>query len=200
MRKGPLIIVSGPSGAGKSTLIRRVLKESGLPLRLSVSATTRARREGEEEGVDYYFWTRERFVKEVEAGAFLEHAVVVGNLYGTLRSEVEVPRGRGVGVILDVDVQGAEAVRRHCPDHLSVFVRAPSPEEYERRLRRRGTEDESAIARRLENARRELAEVGKYQHVVVNDDVGRAATELGGLIARAFEGRPDGREPGPGDR
>jgi guanylate kinase len=200
MPKGPLIIVSGPAGAGKSTLIRRVLAQSGLPLRLSVSATTRPRRQREREGVDYYFWTRERFLEELEAGAFLEHAEVVGNLYGTLRREVDRYREQGTGVILDVDVQGARKMRALCPDHLSVFVMAPSLEEYERRLRARGTEDEASIARRLANARRELAEVDQYQHVVVNDDLDRAVAELSGLIARAFEGRHGGGEPGPGGR
>src|SRR6516162_1217798 len=107
MALGPLIILSGPSGSGKSTVIRRLLAEAGLPLRLSVSATTRPPRPGEREGVDYYFWTRERFVQQAAAGAFLEWAEVHGsNLYGTLRSEVDAHRAKGQGVILDIDVQG----------------------------------------------------------------------------------------------
>jgi guanylate kinase len=156
MAVAPLIIVSGPSGSGKSTVIRRLLAEERLPLRSSVSATTRAPRSGERDGVEYHFWTHERFQEQVRAGAFLEWAEVHGQAYGTLREEVEPYRARGVGVILDIDVQGAEQVRRACPDNCSVFLRAPTWEEYERRLRQRGTEDEASIARRLATARREL--------------------------------------------
>src|SRR5262245_19748547 len=108
MALGPLIILSGPSGSGKSTVIRRLLAEAGLPLRLSVSATTRAKRPGEQEGVDYYYWTRERFAEQAADGAFLEWAEYAGNLYGTPRSEVDGYRARGVGVILDIEVKGAE--------------------------------------------------------------------------------------------
>src|SRR5436305_14387648 len=107
----PVIIVSGPSGVGKSTVIRRVLRECGRPLRLSVSATTRAPRAHEQDGVDYYFWTRERFRREMEAGTFLECAEVVGNWYGTPRGEIEQARQLGCGVILDIDVQGAAQIR-----------------------------------------------------------------------------------------
>src|SRR5437868_1235283 len=104
MSRGPLIILSGPSGSGKSTVIARLLGESDLPLRLSVSATTRAPRPLERDGEQYHFWTKERFQKEIEAGGFLEWAEVHGNFYGTPRSEVEPYRGRGIGVILDIDV------------------------------------------------------------------------------------------------
>src|SRR2546421_6481564 len=112
----PLFILSGPSGSGKSTVLKRLLAGAGVPLRLSVSATTRAPRPGETEGVDYYFWTRDQFEAEVKAGAFLEWAKVHGNCYGTLRGEVDPWRRQGVGVILDIDVQGAAQVRRLCPE------------------------------------------------------------------------------------
>ena len=187
MAQGPLIILSGPAGAGKSTVIRRLLAESGLPLRLSVSATTRPPRPGEKEGVDYYFWTRERFVQQVAAGAFLEWAEVHGsNLYGTLRSEVDGYRAKGLGVLLDIDVKGAEQVRRSSPDNVSIFLRAPSWEVYEQRLRKRHTESEESIARRLVTARAELARQGEYDHVVVNDDLAAAVARLRGLIAPYF--------------
>ena len=186
MSPGPLIILSGPSGSGKSTVVRRLLAEGGLPLRLSVSATTRARRPGERDGVDYFFWTRERFAEQVAAGAFLEWAEYAGNLYGTLRGEVDVHRARGVGVLLDIDVQGAEQVRRRCPDNVSIFLCAPSWEVLERRLRLRHTESEEAVARRLATARAELGRQGEYHHVVVNDDLDGAVARLRGLIAPHF--------------
>jgi guanylate kinase len=186
MKPGPLIIVSGPSGCGKSTLIRRVLAGCRHPLRLSVSATTRARREGERDGVDYHFWTRQHFLEELAAGAFLEHAEVHGNLYGTLRSEVDDYRARGVGVILDIDVQGAASVRPCYPEAVSVFVQAPSLEELERRLRARHTEGEAALALRLANARREMQHAGEYQYVLVNDDLEAAVAELADLINGQF--------------
>jgi guanylate kinase len=185
-RMGPLIILSGPSGSGKSTVISRVLKESGLPLRVSVSATTRPPRPGERDGVHYHFWAVEKFLAQVQAGAFLERAEVHGKYYGTLRAEVEPYRERGVGVILDIDVQGAEQVRRLCPDNVSIFLKAPSLEVLEQRLRARGTEDDAAIARRLANARRELERIGEYDHVVVNDDLETAVAQIRELIARQF--------------
>src|SRR5438270_1164408 len=140
MTPGPLIILSGPSGSGKSTLIRRLLDGVEWPLRLSVSATTRGPRPGEQDGVHYHFWTRERFESGVAAGAFLEHAEVYGNYYGTLRAEVEPWCRDGWGVLLDIDTQGAAQVRAAYPDNVSVFVRTSSLETYERRLRLRGTE------------------------------------------------------------
>jgi len=187
MKPGPLIILSGPSGSGKSTLIARLLKDSGLPLHLSVSATTRQRRPGEIGGVHYHFWTRDRFLEQVREGAFLEWAEVHGQFYGTLRSEVEVHRAQGRGVILDIDVQGAEQIRRLCPDTLSIFLCTSTLEVLERRLRGRGTEDEAAIARRLRTARLELERRGEYRHLVVNDDLEVAVACLRNLIAREFE-------------
>jgi guanylate kinase len=186
MKKGPLIIVSGPSGSGKSTVIGRVLAEGSLPLHLSVSATTRPRRKGEIDGVHYHFWTREEFEAHLAAGAFLEFAEVHGNLYGTLRSEVDDYRARGQGVLLDIDVQGAAAVRRLYPECVSIFLCTSGWEAYEQRLRRRGTEDEAAIARRLATARRELGRKGEFDHVVVNDDLDAAVARVRGLVAEAF--------------
>src|SRR5437016_3689246 len=118
--RGPLIILSGPSGSGKSTVIARLLETVSWPLHLSVSATTRAPRPGEIDGVEYHFWRPEQFDKEVRAGAFLEWAEVHGNRYGTLRRDVERLRDQGKGVILDIDVQGAKQVGKQCPDAVSV--------------------------------------------------------------------------------
>jgi guanylate kinase len=183
---GPLILVSGPSGSGKSTLIRHVLDQGRYPLRLAVSATTRPPRAGERDGVEYYFWPRKRFEEELAAGAFLEHAEVHGNLYGTPRSEVDSFRARGMGVVLDIDVQGAAQVRPLYPEVVTVFVELPRWEMYEERIRARGTEDEASLARRLETARRELAQAGGYQHRIVNADLSQAAAELEELVSRQF--------------
>jgi guanylate kinase len=187
MTKGPLIILSGPSGSGKSTVIRRLLEAGDLPLRLSVSATTRRPRRGEQDGVEYYFWTPQQFEQEVRAGGFLEHATVHGNSYGTLRREVESYRDREIGVILDIDVQGAAQVRARCPDAVSVFLRTSSWETYEQRLRGRGTEDEAAIQRRLANARVELARSAEYDYEVINDDLEAAVAQLRQIVLKQFE-------------
>ena len=183
----PLIIVAGPSGSGKSTIVARMVKDSGLPLRLSVSATTRAPRPYERNGVHYWFWTREQFQKQVKAGAFLEWAEVNGESYGTLRSEVDDYRQRGVGVLLDIDVQGAAQVRACYPECLSIFIRTSSDEDYERRLRLRGTENEEQIARRLATARRELERIHEFDCVVVNDELESAVGQVRDAIAKAFQ-------------
>jgi guanylate kinase len=186
MSLGPLIIVSGPSGSGKSTLIRRALAEFGPRLRHAVSATTRDRRPGEVDGVNYHFWTRDRFEQGIAAGEFLEYATVFGrHYYGTPRREVQPHRDQGLGVILDIDVQGAEQLRVTCPDGFSVFLETP-PGEYERRLRDRGTDSEEAIRRRVDTARHELARADEFDLRLMNDDVDRAAAELCAAIHRLF--------------
>ena len=182
----PVIIVSGPSGVGKSTLIRRLLRECGVPLRVSVSATTRAPRTGEQEGVAYYFWSPEHFEREVEAGRFLEYADVVGHRYGTPLGEIDKARQLGCGVVLDIDVQGAEQIRAKIPECVSIFLYASSMEEYEKRLRGRGTENEAAIAKRLANAQHELERMGEYTYQVRNDDLDTAVAQVCNLIKRHF--------------
>ncbi len=186
MAKGPLFIVSGPSGSGKSTLIDLLLRDQDLPMHLSVSATTRSPRPNEVDGRHYHFWTKERFLAEREAGAFLEWAEVHGHYYGTLRGEVDSHRNAGVGVILDIDVQGAEQVREKCPDCVTVFLRAQSWEVYEERLRKRHTEDEASIARRLETARAELARAGEYHYQILNDNLEEAVRQLNAIVQRHF--------------
>ncbi len=146
--QGPLIVLSGPSGSGKSTVIACLVAAGDLPLRLSVSVTTRPPRPGEQHGVHYYFWDRTHFEAERQAGGFLEWAEVFGHCYGTLRREVEPYRAQGQGVILDIDVQGAAQVRRSCPEAALVFLRTSSLAAYEERLRKRGTESAEAIQRR----------------------------------------------------
>jgi guanylate kinase len=181
-----LIIVSGPSGSGKSTVIRRLLEERELPLRLSVSATTRAPRQGERDGVDYHFWSRERFEQGIEQGEFLEWAEVHGQRYGTLRSELEPRRPQGELVILDIDVQGAQQVRRQCPDNVSIFLRAPSLAVYEQRLRLRGTEDDASIERRLQDTDKELRRASEYDYQIVNENLDTAVAELRSIVKRVL--------------
>jgi guanylate kinase len=187
MGQGPLIVLSGPSGSGKSTVITRLLAAGDPPLRLSVSVTTRQPRGRERDGLEYHFWTRAAFEAEIRAGGFLEWAEVFGNYYGTLRREVEPYRGRGMGVILDIDVQGAFQVRRHCPDVVTIFLRPPSLDTLERRLRNRGTESEEAIQRRLAGARAELAHASQYDYQLINDDLERAVADLRAVVQRQFE-------------
>jgi guanylate kinase len=189
MTKGPLIILSGPSGVGKSTIVARLLANPPVPLRLSVSATTRRRREYEINGKHYHFWTRESFQDGIATGAFVEYAEVFGQYYGTPRTEVEPYREQGLGVLLDIDVQGAAQVRQKCPDTVSIFLRASSLDAAEElktleaRLRKRGTESEEAIQRRLSGARTELARAGEYDYQVINDNLERAVAEVSALIS-----------------
>ncbi len=187
MARGPLIILSGPAGAGKSTAVIRLLRRSKRPLRPSISATTRAPRGDEQDGVHYHFWTCERFQEEVKREGFLEWAEVHGNFYGTPKVYVEALRDKGFGVVLVIDVQGAAQVRSRCPDCVSIFMRTSTLELLEQRLRGRGTETEEAIQRRLLNARKELERRGEYHHEVLNDDLESCVAQLCELIEAEFQ-------------
>lgn len=180
-KKGILIIVSAPSGCGKSTVVRRLM-ELRPNLRFSVSATTRAPREGETDGVDYFFVSREEFDRMIEADEFLEHAEYVGNCYGTPRAPVEKQLSEGYDVYLDIDVQGAMQVKALRPETLMVFLMPPSMKELERRLVTRGTNTPEEIRARLEAAERECALRDRFDCVVVNDEVERAVAELSQII------------------
>ncbi len=175
-----VVVFSGPSGVGKTTVVRRVMNECPLPLTLSTSATTRRPRAGEVDGVDYHFLTKEDFLRRREAGDFLESFEVFGrgHWYGTLRDEVATSLAAGKWVVLEIDVNGALQVIEQYPDAITVFVSPDSLAELERRLRGRATETEERIQRRLETARNELQFKVRYRHVVVNDDVERAAIEI----------------------
>jgi len=181
MTDGVLIIVSGPSGAGKGTLVERIC--TMMPsVWVSVSATTRKPRPGEIEGTSYFFVSPDEFQARIDAGDFLEWAEVHGNRYGTLRSTVEDRLRHGVDVLLEIDPQGAFQVKELIPSSTLVFVMAPSFDELERRIRLRGAENEDEVKTRLETAAGELLLVGKYDHVIQNDDVSRAACELASII------------------
>jgi guanylate kinase len=176
-------VITGPSGVGKGTLIERLL--SARPdLQLSVSATTRAPRPGERDGVHYHFLGDTEFDRRVAAGEFLEHARYAANRYGTLRSEVEPRLARGDSVVLEIEVQGARQVREAMPEAVTVFIAPPSAAHLRRRLEGRGTDRPEAIERRLAEAERELDARGEFAHEVVNDDVDEAAQALLGLVER----------------
>jgi guanylate kinase len=184
VKRGLLIVISGPSGVGKDTLIRRLL-ELDKNLVYSVSGTTRRPRPDEKPDQNYTFLTRERFEEMVKEGAFLEHATYNGHLYGTFRDRVERARRDGRDVVLKIDVQGAEQVSRLMPDAVFIFVIAPSEKELEHRQEQRGSESAHDLASRRAIAKREMAYAKKYEHVVMNDDVERAVTEIRQIIEDA---------------
>jgi guanylate kinase len=180
--RGRLFVVTGPSGAGKGTLIRGLLRRRS-DLRIAISATTRPRRPGEEEGREYYFMDEAEFARRVDEGEFLEHVVYVsGHRYGTLNSEVERIRKSGRSCVLELETQGAKEVEVRRPDTVSIFIAAPSFAELERRLRERATESAGEIGERLELARRQVGEAADFDYVVVNDDVERAIEEIGRIV------------------
>jgi len=186
---GAILILSGPSGAGKSTIIQRAEPQIG-EFHFSISTTTRAPREGERDGVDYYFVSREEFEREIAAGEFLEYARVHGNYYGTSLRPVREALGEGKLVIFDIDVQGHRLAREKMGDLItSAFITPPTLAELERRLSLRSTDDPETIRRRLENAREEIEALEEYDFLIINDDLERA-TEAFVAIARAARLKP----------
>ena len=183
--RGVLFVFSGPSGVGKGTLKARLLSEFAGQIVDSVSATTRAPREGEQDGREYFFITRQEFMRRVENNEFLEHAEYSGNCYGTPRQNVERLLAAGTDVVLEIDVQGARQVRSRMPGCVSIFVLPPSFEELEHRLRERHTETEEKELARLDAARREIPCAGEYDYQIVNNDLDAAYAQLRGLYLTA---------------
>jgi guanylate kinase len=195
--KGLLFIVSAPSGAGKSSLIEALLKED-LGLTLSVSYTTRAPRPGEQDGREYFFVDERTFLAMLERGEFLESALVHGNRYGTSHKVIRESLELGRDLLLEIDWQGAEQVRRLVPGALGVFILPPSMEELERRLRGRGKDSEEVIRRRLANAREEMEHAAEFEYAIINKDFDEARSDLAAVIraerarsARQLEQHPE---------
>ncbi len=179
--RGSLIILSGPSGAGKGTIYHELLKNNPN-LRISISMTTRKPREGETNGVEYFFVTEEEFKKEIENDSFLEYAVVHGNYYGTLKREVERDLDDGYDVILEIDIQGALNVKSKKPDGIFIFIMPPSMKELKNRLIKRGTETKEKLVERFKTAYKEINEMTKYNYVVINDEVDLAVKKVEAIL------------------
>jgi len=184
-----LVVISGPSGVGKSTVVRRLLETCPQPIMLSVSATTRSPRDGEIDGVNYYFVSLDQFQRYRQAGKFLEFAEVFGrgDWYGTLRQPVLDALDGGKHVVLEIDVEGASMVLQQFPEALSIFVHPGSVDILERRLRGRRTESEEAIARRLAVANRELEQTCHYRHVIVNEVIEQTVSKICDLVVEPGE-------------
>jgi guanylate kinase len=190
------VVLSSPSGGGKTTIARRLL-ESRKDIGYSVSATTRAPRPGERDGADYHFLERADFLRRVEAGEFLEYATYSGELYGTLRAEVERVLESGRHVVLDIEVAGARQVRNRMANAVHVFVLPPSADVLVHRLLRRDTEDAERVRARLAHAAEELAAVGEYDYAVVNDDLAVAVGQVAAIIDAESHRVQGQRELGP---
>ena len=185
-----VFVITGPSGVGKGTLIR-TLRERVPELALSVSATTREPRPGEEDGVDYHFLDDADFQRRVDAGAFVEHATYSGRRYGTLREELERRLRAGSPVVLEIEVQGARQVRETMPEALQVFIAPPSREALRTRLVGRGTDDPAQVDARLRTAEAELGAQDEFAHVVVNDRLEDAVDELTRIVRENLPAPPD---------
>ena len=184
MKKGLLIIISGPSGVGKGTVRKYFMDDDSLRLTYSISMTTRKPRQGERDGVDYIFTTREKFEEAIAEGELLEWAEFVGNYSGTPLTQVEKLREEGKNVLLEIEVQGADQVRKKCPDALSIFIIPPSMEELEKRIRGRRSEPEEIVQQRLAKAENEMKMVSNYKYIVCNEDPQLAAELISSIIKR----------------
>ena len=182
MKKGKLIVFSGVSGVGKGTILKQIMPMEDLNLAYSVSMTTRKPREGEIEGVNYFFVSKKRFKEAIQNGELLEHARFVNNDYGTPKKYVEEMLDKGKNVILEIEIRGAKQIMEKCPDALSIFIVPPSIEELERRLRERSSEDDETIMKRIAKAKRELKDTDLYEHVVCNDNLDVAIQEVREII------------------
>lgn len=182
MNKGQLFVISGPSGSGKDTVLGKILEIMGDSAFLSVSMTTRQMRQGEQEGVDYYYVSYEEFEENIKNDRMLEYAKYGQNYYGTPIGPIEKLLSQGKDVFLNIEVQGGANVRRLMPDVVEIFITAPSLYEVERRLRKRGTESEEAILTRLNIAKQEILHADEYDYIVINDDLEDAVNDIMSII------------------
>ncbi len=174
-KSGSILVISGPSGSGKTSLARIVCEELGQKAYFSISSTTRPIREGEEDGVDYLFLSKEEFIKDIEEGYFLEWAEVHGNFYGTSKKQIDAALKRGAIVFLDIDVQGYELVKKSYPDITTgIFVTTPNIEVLKQRLLKRQTETEESLKVRIFNALQEMQKIEEYDYLLINDDFNEA--------------------------
>lgn len=181
-KKGNLIVISGFSGAGKGTVVKRLVEKYGYSL--SVSATTRAPREGEVDGKDYYFKSVADFQNLIDYNGFIEWAMYVENYYGTPRKFVEEEMAKGNDVILEIEVQGAMNIKSQYPDAMLIFITAPSIATLKERLTGRGTESEEVIAKRLKRAKEESEDIDAYEYLVINDDLETCVDSVNSIIVR----------------
>jgi guanylate kinase len=186
MARGRLVVISAPSGAGKSTIARAIL-EAHPTLGFSVSATTRQVRNGEQEGRDYFFLTKEEFRRRIEAGDFVEWEEIYGNYYGTLRQEVDRALEEGRHILFDIDVKGGLSIRSRYPESLLIFIRPPSLQVLHERLRNRKTEDDAAVSLRMERVPLEMQLGVGFVYLVVHDDLPRAIAEVNAVVSRYLQ-------------
>ena len=186
-KKGILIVFSGPSGVGKGTVLKKFINDENLKLSYSVSMTTRPKRNGEIEGINYFYVSKDEFKKAIEEQKLLEYAYFVGNYYGTPIDNVNRLLNEGKNVLLEIEVQGALQVMEKVKDALTIFIVPPSMEELEKRIRGRNTETEEVIKERLDKAKLEMTMLNKYKYVVCNDDPEKAALTISNIIKRSME-------------
>ena len=186
MARGRLVVISAPSGAGKTTIARAIL-EAHPTLEFSVSATTRPARDGEQEGRDYFFLTKEEFRRRIEEGDFVEWEEIYGNYYGTLRQEVDRALDGGRHILFDIDVKGGLSIRKRYPDSLLIFIRPPDLQVLRERLRNRKTENDAAVSQRMERVPLEMQLGAAFDYQVVNDNLPRAIAEVNGVVSRYLQ-------------